>query len=592
MAQQSVNPRLIIRTDDLGSSHSANVAIIKCFREGIVTSVEVMVITPWFPEAVRLLKENPTLDVGLHLVLTSEWDNIKWRPLTNSPGLTDNNGYFFPMMGPNPNYPGLAVLENKWDITEIESEFRAQIEMALVNIPQLTHISGHMGSTDFDKSVEELTNRLAAEYNLAHVCGENEHTFGLISTGYNDTHTTSAEKESAFVNMINSFEPGKTYVFLEHPAFNDSEMKAIHHIGYEHVAEDRQGVTDLFTNQKIKKLIQDKNVQLISYNDVTKALPRSTPEQEEFDAPAIEKYLEAVSKSGQDLHSLMILRHGKVIAGYWAEGYSASANHVLHSVSKTFTSTAIGFAVTENRLSVNDKVISFFPDELPDTISKWLADIEIRDLLTMTSGFDNDLTNDVRNQPGNWEKLVFAAPVSYKPGEKFVYNSMNTYLLSAILQKVTGKTLTDYLYPRLFRPLGITGVVWEKSPEGVDLGGWGLYAKTEDLAKLGQFYLQKGKWNGKQLLPEGWFDEATTAKHKQGPQWIFPGTRAKDSDWMQGYGYQIWRCRHDAYRADGANGQFIIILPEKDAVIVTTANIPAMQDEINLIWEYLLPAFR
>jgi len=592
LAQQPVSPHLILRADDMGSSHSANAAIIKCFNEGIVTSVEVMAVTPWFPEAVRLLEENPTLDAGLHLVITSEWDNIKWRPLTNCPSLTDKNGYFLPMMWPNPNYPGLSINEQKWNIREIELEFRAQIELALKNIPQLSHISGHMGATDFDKSVEELTNQLAEEYNLAHICGDKEMGYGLISKGYNNPHNTDAEKETAFINLINTFEAGKTYVFLDHPAFDDSEMQAVHHIGYENVATDRQGVTDLFTNQKIKMLIKERGIQLISYNDATKVLPRSSPETEKFDASAVGKYLDAVNESGQELHSLMVLRHGRVISEYWADGYSAYTNHVLHSVSKTFTSTAIGFAVAEKLLKVSDKVISFFPNDLPDSIPAYLADLEIRDLLTMTSGFDTDLTNEIRNQPGDWEKLYLSSPITDKPGTRFIYNSMNTYMLSAILQKVTGENLTTYLYPRLFRPLGIAGVVWEKSPSGVDKGGWDLYAKTEDLAKLGQFYLQKGNWNGKQLLPESWFDEATTAKIVQPPQWLKPGTKSRDSYWIQGYGYQIWRCSHNAYRADGAYGQFIIILPEKDAVIVTTANIPDMQAEINLIWKYLLPAFK
>ena len=169
---------------------------------------------------------------------------------------------------------------------------------------------------------------------------------------------------------------------------------------------------------------------------------------------------------------------------------------------------------------------------------------------------------------------------------------MATYMLSAIIQKVTGQKVIDYLYPRVFRPLGITGAEWDTSPSGVNNGGWGLYVKTEDMAKFGLFYLQKGKWNGEQLLPESWFDEATTTKIMQAPVWVAPGTKVKNSDWIQGYGYQIWRCRHNAYRADGANGQFIIMIPEKDTVVVTTANIGDMQAEINLIWKYILPALK
>ena len=163
---QNNGANLIIRADDMGSFRSANIACMEGYKNGIETSIEVMVVTPWFPEAARMLRENPGIDVGLHLAITSEWDNIKWRPLTNCPSLVDSNGYFFPMMGKNPNYPGLAITENKWNIDEIEQEFRAQIELALKNIPQISHISGHMGATGFSPEVNALVKRLAKEYNL------------------------------------------------------------------------------------------------------------------------------------------------------------------------------------------------------------------------------------------------------------------------------------------------------------------------------------------------------------------------------------------------------------------------------------------
>ena len=143
-AQQKPIPRLIVRGDDMGSSHASNIACLDSYKNGIETSIEIMAVAPWFPEAARLLRENPGVDVGLHLTITSEWDNIKWRPLTSCPSLTDDNRYFFPMVQPNPNYPRLAITENKWKIDEIEQEFRAQIELALKNIPHLSHLSGHM----------------------------------------------------------------------------------------------------------------------------------------------------------------------------------------------------------------------------------------------------------------------------------------------------------------------------------------------------------------------------------------------------------------------------------------------------------------
>lgn len=166
MAQQALPPRLIVRADDMGSFQAANGASLRSYTNGIVTSIEVMAVTPWFPEAARMLRENPGVDVGLHLVITSEWDNVKWRPLTHCPGLTDDNGYFQPRLFPDKNYPGGAIMEQKWTPEEIEREFRAQIELALKNIPHISHLSGHMGSTAFDPRVAEITARLAEEFHL------------------------------------------------------------------------------------------------------------------------------------------------------------------------------------------------------------------------------------------------------------------------------------------------------------------------------------------------------------------------------------------------------------------------------------------
>ncbi|NVO20611.1 MAG: ChbG/HpnK family deacetylase [Bacteroidetes bacterium] len=590
-AQVVNHPRLIIRGDDMGSTQSSNRACVECYKNGIETSIEVMTVAPWFPEAAKLLKENPGIDVGLHLAITSEWDNIKWRPLTHCPSLTDKNGYFLPRLKPTATYPGLSVVEHKWELKEIEKEFRAQIEMALKNIPQLSHLSGHMGATDFDPKVEAMVDKLAREYNLAHICGQSEAKYGLIPVGYDGPSKTSADKETSFTKMLDKLEAGKAYIFLDHPAYDDAEMKAVHHIGYEGVAADRQGVTELFTSEKVKTAIHAKNIELVSYNDITKALKRSTPESVQFDPSSVQNYLKAISDSNQDIHSIMILRHGNVIFEKWFGDNSARKPHLMYSVSKCFTATAIGFAVTEKRLKLTDKVIYYFPELLPDTISPNLANLEIRDLLTMSAGFANDPSPGIRAQQGNWEQMFLSAPIPYKPGTHFLYCSINTYMLSAIIQRVTGEKLIDYLYPRLFRPLGITGVKWEESPTGINTGGWGLYIKTEDMAKMGQFFIQQGKWNGKQSMPSSWIKEATTAKINQSPQWSSPGTPVSESDWLQGYCYQMWRCRFNAYRADGANGQFIIVVPDKDAVIAVTANVGNMQAEINLIWQYILPAF-
>ena len=326
-------------------------------------------------------------------------------------------------------------------------------------------------------------------------------------------------------------------------------------------------------------------------NDTTKtadSLMRSTPEKEGVSSQGILKFIEAVEQSGQEWHSFVFVRHGKVIAEGWWNPYQAGLKQTVYSLSKTFTSTAIGFAVSENLLSVEDKVISFFPDLLPDTVSPYLAKMSVQNLLTMTVGQEPEPARITRGT--EWTKQFLAAPVVYEPGTKFLYNSMATYMLSAIIQKVTGQRTLDYLQSRLFEPLSINGVDWEITPEGINTGGWGLRIQTEGMAKLGLLYLQKGKWNGQQILPVSWIEEATTAKIIQKPE-ITPEQRGKD-DWAQGYCYQIWRCRNNAFRGDGAYGQYIIVMPDQDAVIAIQANLNDMQKEIDIVWDYLLPAIR
>lgn len=594
-AQVHQGPRLIVRGDDMGSSRSSNLASIETFVNGIETSIEVMAVAPWFPEAAQMLRENTGIEVGLHLAITSEWDGIKWRPLTECPSLTDVNGYFLPMIGPNKNYPGLAITENQWKLEEVKQEFRAQIEMALKHVPQINHLSGHMGSTGFHPEVGKMVTKLGEEYGLLVIGRDVMQDLEISGITYDGPKGTFEEEEASFIRMLESLEPGETYQFVDHPAYDNLEMQGVGHIGYEEVAEDRQGVTDTWTSEKVKEAIANNGIELVNFNTIAKALPRSDLEKEKINPKAITEYLEAVKDSEQDLHSLMIVRNGKVAYEQWFGENAANKNHVLFSVSKTFTATGIGFAIQEGLLDVSDKVISFFPDKLPDEVSANLQALEIRHLLTMTVGHDVDPTGVLRDSSDlDWVEAFLAFPIEHSPGNQFVYNSLATYVLSAIITQVTGERLLDFLQSRLFRPLGIAGITWEESPQGINLGGWGLNVKTEDMAKLGLFYLQKGQWNGKQLLAESWFDEATVAQVPSLPAGANRDElkmKAKDSDWLQGYGYQLLQSRHNSYRADGRNGQFILILPEKNAVIVTTANIPNMQAELNLIWEHLLPAF-
>jgi predicted glycoside hydrolase/deacetylase ChbG (UPF0249 family) len=257
-------PRLLVRGDDMGYSHAGNLALIKCFKEGIQTSIEVIVPSPWFPEAVQMLAANPTADVGIHLALTSEWDNIKWRPLTTAATLRDSDGYFYPMVYPNKNYPGRSISDNKWSLEDVEKEFRAQIEMALKKIPRISHLSFHMGCHNLSPQVRELTKKLALEYHLSAPTESD----GVVQASFDGETTTAAEKIESFIRMLQKLQPGKTYLFVEHPGIDGEELRAVHHIGYEEVAADRQGVTDLYTSEKVKAIIKQKGIQLVSYKQI------------------------------------------------------------------------------------------------------------------------------------------------------------------------------------------------------------------------------------------------------------------------------------------------------------------------------------
>ena len=325
---------------------------------------------------------------------------------------------------------------------------------------------------------------------------------------------------------------------------------------------------------------------------VKTSLERAEP-NERLNA-AMDKYLQGAKDKKLNIQSVMVLQHGKVVYEKWLNGGEATKPHVLNSVSKTFTSAAVGLAISEGLLSLDDKVVSFFPDDLPDAPSENSKKVTVRNLLTMNSGHDSEPPRGKNGE--TWVQSFFAWPIQHEPGTYYCYNSLGTYTLSAIVQKVTGQKIVDYLQPRLFDPLGIEAPRWEESPQGINCGGWGLYLKTEDLAKMGQLLLQGGKWNGKQVLPAEYVAEATRAQVPCQPSWIRAdriaesGLTPENSDWVLGYGYQVWRCRHNAYRADGAGGQYIIVIPDKDAVVINTADLQDMQAELNLVWDYILPA--
>ena len=256
--------RLIVRGDDMGSSQSSNPAHIRCYEDGVMRTAEVMAVGPWFPEAARLLRENPGLDVGLHLALTSEWDTVKWRPLTTSPSLVEEGGWFYPMIWPNENYGKERALEEQpWKLGEIEGELRAQIELTKREIPHVSHLSGHMGFASIGEEVGALVKRLALEYDVA--IDPREHDVRFLR--WDGPKGTPAEKVETFARMLESLGPG-TWVFVDHPAFDGPEMRAVRHVGYEDVAVDRQGVVEAWTSPKVKEIVERRRIELIGYKDL------------------------------------------------------------------------------------------------------------------------------------------------------------------------------------------------------------------------------------------------------------------------------------------------------------------------------------
>ncbi len=312
-----------------------------------------------------------------------------------------------------------------------------------------------------------------------------------------------------------------------------------------------------------------------------KQLPRSTPEEQGIPSSAVLDFVAAAEHGVDALHGFVLVRHGHVVAqGAWSP-YDLDCQRMVFSLSKSFTSSAVGLAVDEGRLSVDDRVLSLLPDAAPAVISDHLDRLRVRHLLTMTSGHASEsLDRPSRLAEDDWAHAILSKPLEYEPGTQFVYNSGASYLLSAIMQRVTGMTLLDYLRPRLLQPLGITDATWDSCPRGVNVGGWGLLLRATEIARFGQLYLQQGSWLGQQLVPRSWVAAATTRQV----------SNEGEIDWSQGYGYQFWRCRHDSYRGDGAFGQFCLVMPEQDAVLAIVGGLSNMQAVLDLVWEHLLPA--
>ena len=314
-------------------------------------------------------------------------------------------------------------------------------------------------------------------------------------------------------------------------------------------------------------------------------LPRSTPEQQGISSAAVADFVAALDSEIEDVHGLMVLRHGHVVAEAWWAPYRPEFIHSLFSLSKSFTSTGIGLAIAEGHLSVHDQVISFFPDAAPEEPTWQLEAMRVSDLLSMSTGHvGEDLRAFSFDSDSPLPEAFLNLPVAHKPGTHFNYNTPASYMLSAIVHRLTGENLLDYLRPRLLDPLGIVEATWSTDSEGIAHGGFGLSITTESIARFGQLYLQQGEWEGEQLLPAEWVEQATSRQTSNGSN--------PDSPWDQGYGYQFWRNRHGAYRASGAGGQLALVMTEQDAVVAITAGTSQIRDIFDLVWDRLAPGMR
>lgn len=306
------------------------------------------------------------------------------------------------------------------------------------------------------------------------------------------------------------------------------------------------------------------------------AFVRATPESQGISSDLFAALLRELDASKDtDMHHFMALRHGKVICECNFAPYPKGMWHITHSMCKSITGMAIGMLIEEEKLKLDENIYDIFPDHINAFSKIFRPVITVENLLTMTSGVTFNESGIVSGN--DWLGSFLNASVNGKPGTEFQYNSLNTYVLSAIVTKRTGETLTEYLTPRLFEPLGITKYYWETCPKGITKGGWGLFLCAEDMAKLGQLYLQKGKWNGQQLVSEYWI-EISTARH------------LKTQNDTYGYGYQLWmEQRSGSFEYNGMLGQNVIIYPDMDMVLVTNAgNKEMFQDCImlNIIRKY------
>ncbi|MBQ2954431.1 MAG: serine hydrolase [Clostridia bacterium] len=319
------------------------------------------------------------------------------------------------------------------------------------------------------------------------------------------------------------------------------------------------------------------------------------PEDAGVSSQGILDYIAAREDAGLEHHAIWVIRHGQVACRLNYAPYDDETPHMLFSLSKSFCSAAAGFAVAEGLLAWDTKAMDVLPEAFPPEPSAWLQSVTLHHLLTMGSGLKPE-SDGGSDEPG-WAQRVLSFDCDHEPGTHFAYNSMSTYLVSCMVQKVTGMTVRDYLTPRLFAPLDIlkpdgAAPDWDESPDGVNVGGWGLWLSCSQIARFGQCLLQRGVWDGVQVLPREWLDLATTARIDNGN-----GDHPHDHDWNMGYGYQFWMCKTDhepgqtpRYRGDGMFSQFCIVDEKRDMVVCCVSGVADIGKALELIYAHLLAA--
>ena len=346
------------------------------------------------------------------------------------------------------------------------------------------------------------------------------------------------------------------------------------------MAKEQLAVIEMVTNMILGRTDGISKVdfvpQKIWCQETEKAFPRKTPESQGIHSDHLRNLVQELADSPDtDMHHFLVLRHGNVICETDFAPYRKGVWHITHSMCKSITGMAVGLLVEEGKLELSENIYKIFPDKGSTWAKMFRPEVTVENLLTMTSGVTFNESGIVSGN--DWLGSYLNASVAEKPGTKFQYNSLNSYVLSAVITERTGMPMDEYLKPRLFEPLGITDYLWEKCPRGITKGGWGLFMHTEDMAKLGQLYLNKGKWNGKQIIPESWAEASVTKK-------------VDSIEGTYGYGYQLWmEERPGSFEYNGMLGQNVLIYPDVDMVIVTNAgNEELFQDNVmlNIIRKY------